>query len=760
MKDKLQLVTKGFATFTVKFRWLMVAIFAALSIACAVAIPFTKIVYDLSSYLPEKSTSSIGLSVLKEEFDDKGMTYFVLPGVSVEEAKAAAQEVAEVEGVGNVIFEESTGYNRENNAAILTVTLTDYDSTQGCFETMERLTKVAEDHNGALVGQSASSYYTKLETEESILKIGVVIVAIILVMLLITSKSYFELIPMLLNFGVAVLLNMGTNFFFNGISYVSNLVSLVLQLALSIDYSVILMHRYVEERESGLDPKQAAIEAQRKGIPEILSSSLTTIAGLVALMFMTLDIGVEIGLSLAKGIVFSLLSVIFFMPALLVFFAKPLGKTQHKSFLPNITKPTKVILKGRKVIVPIFLILVILAGVGQSFNTYSFNMNGGAMIEKGQQVALENGFGTLNTLVIVLPNDGDYQKQRAVSSYVSGHEVIDSTTALSSIEIAEGVYLTDTVNKDNITGFLSSLMPESDTITKAIISYAADTLFSEYCQDNSLDERAEVEIVDLLIYATKSQTFADVIPEEYREMLSSLVYAKSNLTGDNYVRMTFNINSDVEDPRAFALIKELKTGLGDYYDEYYMTGESVVCYDMSEYFPQDDRNISIFTLAFILLILFITFRNLLLPLILALSIQGGIWINFVIPYLIHEPLCFIGYLLITAVQMGATIDYAIVLTNRYNTIRDGFADRKEAMATALNAVFPTIINSGVILTVTGFTLALASSGVVAAMGSLLGIGTALSVGIVLIVLPSFLLVTEKITDKCYFKTLFKRRSKK
>ena len=748
---------KRFASFTVKYRWIMIAVFVVLSVASAVIMPFTKIVYDVSSYLPDDSTSAIGLSVLKEEFDDKGMTYAVVSDVSADEAQEIARKIARVEGVAATIFEASTSYNEETRSALIAISLSDYDSTQGCFDTMERLTKTGKEYDAVFVGQSASSYYTKLETERSILKIGVVIVVIILIMLLVTSKSYFELLPMLLNFGVSVLLNMGTNFLFNGISYISNLVSLVLQLALSIDYSVILMHRYMEERENGLSGIEAAVEAQRKGIPEILSSSLTTIAGLGALMFMTLDIGVEIGLALAKGIVFSLFSVIFLMPALLVLFDKPLTKTKHRSFLPNVTKPTKFILKGRKVIVPVFLILVILSGVGQSFNTYSFNMNGGAEIVEGQEKTKEAGFGTMNTLVIILPNDGNADKQREVIDYVTSFDVVDSSTALANQKLpGTDIYLTDRIGKDDIQGIVSSF--------SGIPNLDFSKIYTEYCEAHGLNaETDEVMVIDLLLYLPENKSMNKMLSlmgEEYLSMLDNLAYAKNNLMGENYVRMTFNIDSSVEDVKAFELIEELKRGLPNYYDEFYMTGETVVCYDMSLYFPQDNRNINLFTLAFILLILFVTFKNFLLPFLLALAIQGGIWINFVIPFLGNYPLCFIGYLIITAVQMGATIDYAIVLTNRYYSIRKEGVDRLQTMAEAMNAVFPTIINSGIILMVTGFTLALASSGVVAAMGSLLGIGTALSVGIVLFILPSLLLVTEKVTDICDFKNVFKRRKNK
>lgn len=751
-------VTDKFAAFTVRYRWPMAILFLVLSIVCAVVIPFTKIVYDVSTYLPDESVSAVGLNVLKEEFDDKGMTYVILPDVTIAEAREIAEELAETEGVASVVFEPTASYNAENDTAMLTVMLTDYDSTPECFSTMQRLIKAGKPYNATFLGQSAISYFTKQETEESILKIGVAIVVVILVMLLVTSKSYFELVPLLLSFGVAVLLNMGTNFLFNGISYISNLVSLVLQLALSIDYSVILMHRYMEERLSGKDPKVAAIEAQKKGVPEILSSSFTTIAGLCALMFMTMKIGAEIGLALAKGIVFSLFSVIFFMPALLVLFSKPLDKSRHKPFVPNITKPTKIILKARKIIAPVFIAIAILAGVGQFFSTYSFTMNGGAKLDEAKAVALEKGFGTMNPLVVVLPNDGNCEKQHEVVDYVTSFDVVDSTV----IKIADGVYLTDSFTKEEAQAIIPAMLSsgtdaneQSDFANNLAVGYVGYA-YERYCSDKALPADAKVPLIDLLIYVSENKDLSAFIPEDFRGSLSQLSYAKQNLFGENYVRMTFNVNAGVEDKKAFELVAALKTGLKTYYDEFYLTGETVVCHDMSEYFPQDNLYIILFTLAFILIILFFTFRNALLPILLAFTIQGGIWINFVIPFLSGYPLCFIGYLIITAVQMGATIDYAIVLTNRYYALREKCDDKLQAMAESLNAVFPTIITSGVILTLTGFVLSVAASGVVSAMGSLLGAGAALSMGIVLLILPSLLLVTEKATDFCAFNNIFKR----
>jgi len=239
----------------------------------------------------------------------------------------------------------------------------------------------------------------------------------------------------------------------------------------------------------------------------------------------------------------------------------------------------------------------------------------------------------------------------------------------------------------------------------------------------------------------------------------SLTFAKSNLESDNYTRMTFNICSSIEGDETFAFLDEITAHLGDYYDEFYMTGESVACYDMANYFDHDNLIVCLCSLGFVLVILLFTFKNLLLPIVLILAIQGGIWINFVFPFLTSTPVAFIGYLIITAVQMGATIDYAIVLTNRYREVKGNYLDRYEAMADVENTVFPTIITSGIILTGTGFALSFLASGAVGAMGRLLGVGALTSLMIVIFILPSLLLITEKVVDKCDFNKLFKKKEK-
>lgn len=807
VKSQTQGALYKFSGFVVRARWVFIALFLVAIIICAVFIPQIDVKYDLSSYMPEESNTNISLQLLKEQFDDKGMAYVMVKGIEEDTATALSAEIAGIDGVNIVNYIPESNYNAQSKAALYTVILDDYDSTEGAFAAIEGIIDTLDGggYENYLTGQSAYSYYTRLETEDSMLKIGVVIVVAILLILLFTSRTYFELVPMLAVFGVSVLINMGTNAIFPGISYISNLITIVLQLALSLDYSIILLHRFMEERQVYADVKQALSAALSKGIVEILSSSLTTIAGLLSLALMSLPIGVEIGLALAKGIVASLISVIFLMPALLSFSDKPLRKTEHKSFVPTVTKPAKAILKARKIIVPVFLVIVILSGVGQGFNTYSFNYNAGSMIVEGQTAIQDAGFGTLNTLVVVVPR-GDIDKEKQLIADITADggkfdkDGIVNNTNINAIAYTQmyGVGFADNLTKEEIQTSLGSLLGSMDLsdmgITSENVSDMIGILFDDcYRVQHGLAENADVPadakvmVADLLDYMTDdigssitdlmssklfsalNQAGVTINPfdflqgdklaaaESFYSVLTQVRFGIDNLRSEEYSRITLTLDAGVEDEEVFALLDRLYAGMDEYYSEFYLTGESVACYDMAGYFTTDNMIVCLCSLGFILVILLFTFRNFSLPVILALAIQGGIWINFVIPFLAGNSVTFIGYLIITAIQMGATIDYAIVLTNRYRTTKHLYPDRFTAMAESENAVFSTIITSGSILTITGFALGIAASGVVAQLGILLGIGTLASILIVLFILPSLLLVTEGIADRTNFP---KRKRKK
>lgn len=263
----------------VKLKWVFLVLFVALSIFGAVMIPRTKINYDLTGYLPANCDSSTALELLKKEFDDKGMAYVMVKDVTPEKAGEIKTRLEKVEGVATVTYVESMNY--KNNSALYTVTLKDYDSTAGAFDAVKGVIDALSDEKAYLSGQSAFSYYTKLETEQSIMKLGIAIIIIILLVMLFTSKTYFELIVLILVFGAAMAINMGTNFLFvNGISYIANLVALVLQLALSLDYSIILCTAIWKKGITAKMQKPQRLPHLRKGCPKFCQVPLRRWRGL------------------------------------------------------------------------------------------------------------------------------------------------------------------------------------------------------------------------------------------------------------------------------------------------------------------------------------------------------------------------------------------------------------------------------------------------------------------------------------------------
>ncbi|MCQ2409419.1 MAG: MMPL family transporter [Clostridia bacterium] len=759
MSEFFNKIKTAVAGFVVDKKWIFFGVFIAAAIASLCLIPLINVDYDLSNFLSDDSDTVTAMQLMKSEFDDKGMTYAIVQGIDEEKVTFIADDLSKIKGVSNVTYQDMSGSTYRDGNVMYTVTLSSYDASKECFATMKAIESYFDSNNlnGHLTGQSAYSYYNNEETNSSMLSVGIIIAATVILMLFLTSKSYFEMVVMLIVFAMSIALNVGTNCIFPRISYISNLISLILQLALSIDYAVILLHRFMEEIEKYENPSDAAKQALIKAFPEIVSSSLTTIIGLCSLLFMSLKIGSEMGLSLAKSIICSLLPVLFFMPGILVMCSKPLKKSIHKSFIPNVTKPTKAIAKARWIIVPAFIVIVVLSGVGQAFNNYSFNMNGGINITESRQAAADAGYGTLNQLVVIVPK-GDYDKERALVKHINGYELIDSSTALADIEISDGVYLTDSYTKDEFISVFTAMA--EGTGYDSLISGFGGAIFDLYTESKGLPSDSSVRLVDLMAFISEDQeTYESVEPflGEYASMLKSLSFAKSNLESKNYSRIMFNINTQVEDKAAFELIENIKESIKDFYSEYYIAGESCVCYDMAAAFPMDNIYVSVFTVVFILIILLLTFKNFITPIILTLAIEGGIWVNFVIPFLAHNPVNVIGYLIIMAVQMGATIDYAIVVTNRFFTTKDLYENKLDAVADALNANLPTILTSGTILTVTGWTMCALTSGVVSSIGMLLGVGTLMAMFIVIFVLPSLLLCFEKLISIGDFKKIFKKK---
>jgi predicted RND superfamily exporter protein len=605
-------------------------------------------------------------------------------------------------------------------------------------------------------------FYTTVDKDDSAdLKqdmrvILVIAVCIIVVVLLFTSTTYMEIVIFMLVFAMGAILNTGTNFIFGDISYITNAVGTVLQLALAIDYAIILFHRFMEER-SQVDTQEALIRALTKAIPEIASSSLTTVAGMVALMFMQFGIGMDLGRVMTKAIVFSMLSVFCFMPGLIMMFDKQIMRTMHKSFVPKITLWGKFVVAIRKVTIPLFIVVVAVTFVFSSKCNYIYDKNSVESAKMNEYMtskkAISEKFELDNSMAIIVPK-GDYDSEAAILAEVEKLDRVEATLGLANVTVdeKEEYVLTDSLNPQE----LSEVADIDIDVARLLYKFYAwkEEKYGAFL--NSIDE-FEVPLIDMIdfIYGeeeNKTFDFSDDLSQNIRDMHKSVSDAREQLEGEEYSRLLFTMSGPVEGQETFKIIDQVRDIAKKYYHEVYVVGDSTSDYDLSNSFLTDNRKISVMTALFVAIILFFTFNSYSIPIILVATIQSSIWINFSVPYVTNSSMFFLSYLVVSSIQMGATIDYAIVITNRYITLRKTITDKKKAVIETLNQCFSTIITSGSILTLAGFTIGqMTSNAVIASLGKTLGIGTLTSIILVMLILPQLLYAFDGVIQKTYRK---------
>ncbi len=579
-----------------------------------------------------------------------------------------------------------------------------------------------------------------------------VAVGIIVSVLLFTSKTYMEIPVLLMTFGSAALLNKGTNFLMGEISYITNSVAIVLQLALAIDYAIILCHRYTEEREH-LNAHDAVVVALSKAIPEISASSLTTISGMVAMMFMQFGIGRDMGTVLVKAILCSLLSVFTLMPGLLMLFSKQIDKSHHRSFVPQIDRWGKVVLKTR-FILPVLFVFAL--GAGFYFSNRCPYVYGESTLSTTKQNEVQiaekmvnTTFGSTNVMALLVPA-GDYEKEGRLLRELEAHEEIDFTMGLANVEAMDGYVLTD------------RLAPRQFAELTDVDIEAARLLYSAYAVDredygrivSSIDSY-DVPLIDmfLFLYDKKEEGFVELDPEmnaDINDLYDQLTDAKRQLQGENYTRLLLSLNLPEESPETFAFLNTIHQIAAKYYDDVYLVGDSTSDLDLSTSFSRDNVVISVLSALFVIIVLLFTFQSAGLPVLLIAVIQSSVWINFSFPYLTSTNLFFLSYLIVSSIQMGANIDYAIVISNRYMELKKEMPIQ-QAIVETLNQSFPTIVTSGTILTAAGLLIGqLSSNPAISSIGSCLGRGTIISIILVMSVLPQILLLGDTIIERTAF----------
>ena len=723
---------------------------------------WVKVSNKLSDYLPESTKTKQGLDIMDENFTTFGTAKVMVNNIDYEKALELSTKLKEIAGVSRVDFYDKSDSDYENKniedyykdfAALYTISFEDVEDSKLVQEAIVKVREAVSTYDNVV--------YTTIDKDdakslnEDMKVIGVLVVVIIVGVLIFTSQTYAEILIFMLTFAVAILLNVGTNFIFGRISFVTKAVGVVLQLALAIDYAIILFHRFMEERQN-LKAKHALISALAKAIPEISSSSLTTMAGMVALMTMQFRIGRDLGQVLLKSIIFSMISVFLFMPALIMMFEKWIKKSMHKSFVPNIEFLGKKILSVRFIIAGIFTVLVIGGIVLSGKTAYIFDPNSIKSDKKTEYIAakeeIERHFGSSNILAVVIPKE-DYIKEARLLEEISKVEGVKSVTGLANIEVGnEGEYvLTESLKPRE----LAEIADVDIDLVKLVYRFYALKNEQYGAFINSIDSY-KVPIINMVDFLYEQIENGGVeidedITENIEDIHKSITDARKQLESEKYSRFLVVWDRELEGKATFAAIDEVEGIAKNYYNEVYVVGDASSNYEISKSFGTDNLRISIITALLVGIILLFTFQSAALPFILVLTIQGSIWVNFSLPYLANEPMFFLSYLIVSSIQMGATIDYAIVITGRYMVLREECESKNKAISRTLNEAFPTIITSGTIMAASGFVIGfLTSNATIASLGKTLGIGVLISMILVMFVLPVLLYLFDFTIDKTSF----------
>ncbi|WP_087973245.1 efflux RND transporter permease subunit [Oceanobacillus rekensis] len=640
-------------------------------------------------YLPEDAPSMEAMDRMEDEFDGAiENTRVMLQDVSIQEALSYKEALKNIDGVSNVtwlddVIDIKTPIEMADHETVESYykgqkALLSFHIEEGMeVETTDAIYKLIGDEN-AISGEALDTATSQKMTGTESMHAALLLIPIIIIILVLSTRSWVEPLFFLTAIGVSVLINLGTNIFVGEISFVTQSVAPILQLAVALDYAIFLLHSFSDYRKKVADPEEAMRLAMKQSFPAIAASASTTFFGFMALSLMDFEIGADLGVNLVKGILLSFISVMVFLPALTLTFYKWIDKTQHKQLLPNIRKIGGSVVKLRIPVLLLVVVLIVPAYLGQSQTNFIYGIGEQPETTRAGSdiVKIEEVFGKYTPMVILVPN-GDVAREEEL--------------------------VQDLQNIDHI---------------QSIVSYV--------------------------------NTVGTAIPPEYLdESLTEQFYS------ENYSRIILNARTDTEGDKAFALIETVKATAADYYDDdYHLLGESVTLYDIKNVVQKDNTLVNLLTIISIAVVLLITFRSISIPIALLLTIQSAVWINLSIPYFTNSPLVYVGYLIISTVQLAATVDYAILLTEAY------LKNRKEM--TALDAIKKTIDEklfsiaiSASILSSVGFILWFTSSNpVVSSIGLLLGRGTLLAFVMVILFLPALLLVFDKVIKKTTWKANF------
>ena len=738
------------ATFIVDKRNLFFLLYAFALIFSIVATGWVKVENDITTYLPEDTETRQGLTVMNDNFVTYGTARVMVSNVTYETAENICSDLESIDGVTSVDFDDTTDHYK-SASALFSVTFDGTTTDDISIHALHTIRDVLAGYDTYIDTEVGVDTSADLQSEMSVI---LVLAAIVIVLVLtLTSRSYAEVPVLIMTFGAAALLNMGTNFLCGTISFISNSVTVILQLALAIDYAIILCHRFSDEHETK-DTREACIAALSKAIPEISSSSLTTISGLGALAFMHFGIGRDMATVLIKAILFSLLSVFTLMPGLLMVFSKKIDATRHKNLIPKITFLGKFDVATRFIVPPIFAVVVVVTAVLANKCPYCYSYTDLVTAKQSEsQIAhqkIKNTFGVNNMVAVIVPT-GDYDSERQLLKDLDSCAEVKSTQGLANIDAMDGYKLADALTPRQ----MSELAGLDYEVAEALYAaYAVDQ--NEYGKLISGLGDYKVPLFDMFMFLQREMKDGNItldgdIQETLDDLFEQLNKAQLQLQSDKYSRLVVYLNLPEESGETMDFLDTMHALIAKYYSsDTYIVGSSTNVKDLSSSFGEDNMLISVLSALFVVIILLFTFKSAGLPVLLIVVIQGSIWINFSVPTIQHESLYFLGYLIVNSIQMGANIDYAIVISSHYTDLKKEMRP-KEAMIAALNEAFPTIFTSGTILAVAGALIGVMTTNpVIAAIGTCLGRGTVISIVLVMAVLPQILLIGDTIVERTSF----------
>lgn len=647
----------------------------------------TDVNYDILGYLPDELDTRIAQSILKDDFDCGSLGMLIVENMEDKDVSKLKEEVKKVEGVNDVIWiddaidlsvpkeilpEDIRDIFYSENSTLMIIKFVGTDASTETENALSDVRKIA-GKQAFLSGVAGVIKDTKdLANKETPIYVLIAVILSIII-LSITMESYVIPIVFLSSIGIAIIYNMGSNVIFENISYVTKALSAVLQLGVTMDYSIFLLHRYDEERESRENKVEAMANAIEATIESVVGSALTTVAGFLALCVMDLALGKDIGLVMAKGVVIGVICTITILPALVLTFDKVIHKYKHKNILPTFQKSSSFIIKHHKVIVLISLLILIPAAIGKEKASVYYNLDESLPDNLPSIVAndkLKNEFNMVSTNIILVSDDLDRYKVKEMVKELNNVDGVTMAAALESV--------------------LGSRIPEN------------------------------------------------FLPNELLEQVKKGGY-EGIIVNSKYKSATNEVAVQLD---------EINEIVKKYDPEGLVGGEAPLTNDLVTIADSDFKKVSIFSIVAIFLIIMVIFKSISVPILLVLAIELAIFINLGIPYYTGTTIPFISSIVIGTIQLGATVDYAILLTSRFKEELSNTNDKKEAMIKALQNSSRSIITSA--LTFFGATAGvgiISELEMISSLCVLMARGAIISMLVILFVLPGILLIFEGIIIK-------------